>query len=99
MHITILRKRYELRFVPFLGKTVMGTCEDPFEPERIIRIKQGMSEKETLDTIIHEILHAADWWKKEEWVENVATDITRTLWRLGYRKCNCEENVDGKAGK
>lgn len=96
MHITILRKRYELRFVPFLGRRVMGNCEDPREPGRVIRVKQGLSEKETLEVIIHEILHAADWDKSEEWVEAVAHDITRTLWRLGYRKL---EGVDGKAGK
>lgn len=96
MHITILGKRYELRFVPFLGNSVMGKCEDPREPGRVIRVKQGMSEKETLEVVIHEILHAADWHKSEEWVEAVAIDITRTLWRLGYRK---QTDVDNKSTK
>ena len=82
MHVTILGKRYELTFVPRLAKNTFGECEHPTEPGKKIRVKQGLGEKQTLDTLIH----AADWSKEEEWIETVASDITRILWRLGYRK-------------
>ena len=95
MHVTILGKRYEVRFVPYLGKNTLGNCEDPNEPGRVIRIRKGLSEKQTLDTTIHEILHASDWTKSEEWIEAVATDLTKILWRLGYRKTNVDKDPTG----
>ena len=85
MHVTILGKRYRLRFVKLDPRT-HGECDDPSTPGKEIRIAKGIGEKETLDTIIHEALHAADWHKGEPWVEQVASDVARILWRLGYRR-------------
>jgi hypothetical protein len=86
MHVTILGKRYELTFVPRLAKNTLGECEHPTEPGKKIRVKQGLVEKQTLDTLLHEQLHASVWSKEEEWIQTVASDITRIHWRLGYRK-------------
>lgn len=41
-----------------------------------------------LDALIHESLHAADWTKEEEWVNDTAAGIAKLLWDLGYR---CEK--------
>ena len=94
MHVSILGRRFEFKFVPFLGKNVHGKCEDPKCANPIIRIKQGLSEEETLDAILHEIGHASDWHKTEEWINDFATDTAKILIRLGYRKT--KEDLDGK---
>ena len=39
-----------------------------------------------LETIIHEGLHAGNWVASEDNVTQAAEDITRLLWRLGYRR-------------
>jgi hypothetical protein len=87
MVITILGKRWLLQFVPrwIVGKDRDGTCDSPQDKNKTINIVQSLRGERRLDVIVHEILHAADWHKDEEWVETVASDIARTLWRLGYR--------------
>lgn len=85
MRVTILGKRWGLKFTN-LPRDVNGECDGPTEPEKEIRIRTGLSEKETLETILHECLHAADWSKDEAWVEDVACDLAAVLRRLGYRR-------------
>lgn len=53
-----------------------------------VRISGDMKGEKLLDTIIHEALHVGCWDLDEEVVEEVATDIARLLWRLGYRNLN-----------
>lgn len=83
MTITILGKRWRLVFCRMKD---FGDCSDPAEPGRVIRIRKGLCEKTELETILHEALHAADWHRSEEFVDEVSTDIARVLWRLGWRK-------------
>lgn len=89
MYVTILGKRYRFEFTRLRGRDC-GICSDPTDTNKRIRIRRGMDEFTTLDTIIHETLHAADFWKREEWVDQVGTDLAKILWRLGYRR----EDVD-----
>jgi hypothetical protein len=42
--------------------------------------------KKDLEHTIHEAGHAFAWWASEEWVDQHAKDLTRLLWRLGWRK-------------
>jgi hypothetical protein len=37
---------------------------------------------------LHELLHAADEHKTEEWVNQASDDMAEILWKLGYRKLN-----------
>ncbi len=90
MRITILGKRWQLRFVPNLGDK-LGDCSDPARPHREIRIAQGLRGETKLEVLIHEFLHASSWEWSEEHVAHVASDIARTLRRLGYR---CEGEVE-----
>ena len=39
-----------------------------------------------LETAVHEALHACCWRSQEQTVERTAKDISRFLWRLGYRR-------------
>lgn len=92
LHVTILGKRYRLRFARL--RTKDGDCSDPGRPGHEIRIRTGVSEKRELEVLIHEVLHAADWWKDERWVEEVGRDLARLLWRLGYRR---QTELDGSS--
>ena len=80
--LKIRGQRWRLRFVPNLGDAE-GLCH---KEERLIRIALGYPEDRTLDSIIHEILHAALWDLDEEAVHDTANAISAALWRLGYRR-------------
>lgn len=89
--VTILGKQYELTFeerLPRLpdGRKAAGWCDHPETVGKKIRIRQGMTEEQTLDTLIHEMLHAAAWQIKEELVEEFSSNAAEILCRLGWTK-------------
>lgn len=87
MHVTILGRRWRLEFVTkFTDRHQYGECDHPEKLNKAIRIKDGMNEFDTLDSIIHEATHAAGWHVDEEFVSRFATDVARILIRLGYRR-------------
>jgi len=53
---------------------------------REIVIDPGLTGEKELEIILHEVLHAADWHRSEEWVAQISRDTARILTRLGYRK-------------
>ena len=87
MRIRILRRMWEVLFVSRRDMpTNDGECLIPPAARcKTIRVYNALTGERKLDVIIHEMLHAADWHKDEEWVESVASDIARALWRMGYR--------------
>ena len=87
--VNVAGKRWGFRFVPAPDKDdkeCRGYCESPDKKNKEIVIKENLPPKEELDTILHELLHAADWSKDEEWVEQNMSEIAKILWRLGWRK-------------
>lgn len=89
----------EVKTASFRGKTyqiqftdkIYGYCENEEvqkkdEGWRAITISLDQTEKQTLDTIIHEAQHASFPGMSEEDVTQSSQDIARLLWRLGYRK-------------
>lgn len=75
----------------FANMEDFGDCTDPGHAGgRLIRVRAKQSERDMLDTIIHEALHACTP-LDEETVATTATDITRLLWRLGYRRVATDE--------
>lgn len=87
MYVTILGKRWRFEWFsrPHNGPAV-GWCDPPHAKNKVIRVASNQSEFDQLDTIVHELMHAADWTKKEEWVNQFGTDMARALWKLGYRR-------------
>lgn len=83
MRVQILNKRWWLRFAPNMGNR--GDCDGPHKPDKEMRIASELRGSERLEILIHEITHAADWHKDEEFVDQFAHDMARILWRLGYR--------------
>ena len=86
MRITILGKRWKLRFAPNMG--VRGDCDAPTTPNKEIRIASSLRGEERLEVLIHEMCHAAGWHIDETFVEQFAGDAARVLWRLGYHDRN-----------
>lgn len=105
MRIKILNKVWTLaREVLDRRKEGWAKCDSPDTIGKRIVIDSRAKGRDELETYIHEMLHAADWWKDEYWIENVAHDIARVLTRLGYRKCEdgrCErkQGVNGNGKK
>jgi hypothetical protein len=75
------RKGEEVR----LGTKEDGLCEHPDDRGKRIFIRARQRGVKRLDSQIHEMIHAADWQKDEEWVHDVAHDLARALWRFGWR--------------
>jgi hypothetical protein len=80
--IKVRGQRWRLRFVTNLGDN-RGICD---KPARVIRILSGQDGQMEMDTIIHEILHAALWDLDEEAVGTTANAIAEALWRVGYQR-------------
>lgn len=80
--IRIRGQRWRLRFVNNLGNCE-GICE---KPTRTIRIARGYPEERILDSIVHELIHAALWDLDEEAVLETANAISAALTKLGYRR-------------
>ena len=79
-------RRWKIKFVNRLAKGTFGDCQDSKKAsERIIRVKKSQKEEDVLDTLIHEMLHAIFPQLTEDTVYDAANDLSRTLYKLGYR--------------
>jgi hypothetical protein len=91
MRVTLLGKRWNLRFLP-LGRfrheneQVLGLCDPPTKPRKEILIDSRLKDLEQLEILLHEMLHAVDWHQSEEIIASQAHDISAVLWKLGYRR-------------
>ncbi len=83
MQVILNGKRYTIILSNFPHA---GECDDPNIKHKKIKIKKGLKGQQHLDTLVHEALHACLWMASEEWVSETASDISRILWRLGYRR-------------
>ena len=63
-----------------------GLCYDPTEDNPKILINPNQSEKELLNTIVHEVAHAFFWNASEERVAKFANTISRLLYQQGWGK-------------
>jgi len=65
--------------------SIDGNCDQYACNERYLSIYADLKTQTGLITAVHESLHACNWAKTEDIVDNVSKDIGRFLWRLGYR--------------
>ena len=84
MMVTVRGKRWNLVFARL--KKCFGSCDSKDVPKKKIRISNKLRGVKKLDTIIHELLHAGMWDISEECVREMATDIAKTLDKLGYKE-------------
>lgn len=66
--------------------TTDGECDAPHVKGKKLKAPLESKTRHALDTIIHEALHACVWSLADEDVSETARDISKLLWRLGWRK-------------
>jgi hypothetical protein len=72
-------KKYQLKWrKPYNG---MGLCTAPTAnaEERVITVDPNLSDAEFVETVIHEAIHAEQWYLDEDTVERIAENITQLL--------------------
>lgn len=93
--VTVNGRRWEFVFVPWrtpvkrggdviMGAKTHGSTDAPSAVGKKTYFREGQTEHDELDSLLHEMLHMADWDKDEEWVTQVAHDMARTLAALGW---------------
>lgn len=89
VYVKILGKLWKFRRVKnlFKRKGAWGWIDPPSVVNKTLEIDDSLEGEEELVVIIHEMLHASDWTKDEEWIHETAADLGRMLTRLGYKKC------------
>ena len=88
MRINIMGRRYGLEFVRPQSDNWDGECDPPDARRKAIRINRSLAGRRKLETIIHEVQHAANWWLAEEYVARSSKDLADVLWLVGYRDEN-----------
>ena len=80
--IKLLGKYYTIAAIR--SRKYDGMCDPPDAKNKVILISERCfnSRVALLDVSIHELLHAADWSRDEQWVEQVASDMARAINRL-----------------
>jgi hypothetical protein len=65
-----------------------GSCDPPDLPgkEILVAMQHNKDPYDELDTYLHEAAHACLWDLSEGAVDEVATSLSKFLWRLGYRR-------------
>ena len=86
MQVRILDRNWLVEFTNSLPEDVDGECDPPCRKKKKIKIRPDLSSDHLLRVAIHEMLHAADFWKSEEWVDQTSADLAVVLSRLGYKK-------------
>ncbi len=72
-------KLYRLKWrKPYRG---MGLCECPDAPpkDRVITVDPKLSAKDFCETLIHEALHAEQWYLDENTVERISSNLVELL--------------------
>lgn len=75
--LPVMRKKYGMR-------GALGFCDAPDKKNKKIVVAEGLPPQKEQEIVMHELLHAAAWHRSEEWVEQIAKDITRAQRRLGH---------------
>lgn len=87
MRVRILDQSWTLKFVPreeIRGDD--GECSDPRTKGPLrIQIADDLEGRDLIETLIHEAIHAGDWFKDHEWVDPFAADLARLIWRCRTR--------------
>ena len=87
----VFRTHNKARYELFLKKPpkcyqAEGICYDPVEDNPKILVNPNQSEKQVMNTIIHEIAHAFFWDASEGNVAKFANTVARLLYKEGWKK-------------
>lgn len=85
IYLTFHGKRWKLVFKDRMKD--YGQADEPTKIGKEIRLRAKQTDFDLLDSVIHEALHCCGFdILDEEWVARSATDISKALWKLGYRR-------------
>jgi hypothetical protein len=90
MRVKVLGKYWDLSFPPNLGSND-GLCQGPANKAKKMYVQGGLRGEEFLDTIIHEMIHAAGWHLDEPFVTQFAADLAKVLTHPEIRR-----RIDGE---
>jgi hypothetical protein len=79
---TLNGTKYEIYFC----SDADGVCDYREGGKPTISIMAKPNTQKELRVIMHEILHSENWSKSEEIVDRVSDEMSRLVWRLGYRR-------------
>lgn len=82
-YVTVAGRVWRLKFCRI--KDAWGECDPPGEGAEI-RIHVGLPDEKLAETLIHEMLHAADFRLPENIVDQFSRDVARALCDLGYHR-------------
>lgn len=83
--IKIRRKRWTLFSHEQSGRNTFGECDPIDAKKKQISVKPNIIGVDAIDTLIHELLHAAMPDLAEDAIYETASDLAKVLWDLGYR--------------
>ena len=88
---TFRGKRYKITTATKRAMGVnRGDCDSPSGPGKTIRVgndlMQPSKDKELMEVLLHEGLHACMWDVSEEGIHQTADSLANLLWRCGYRR-------------
>tara|TARA_R110000824_G_scaffold120382_5_gene275693 strand:- start:29695 stop:30108 length:414 start_codon:yes stop_codon:yes gene_type:complete len=83
MRVTVGGRYWALFFVRSLP-SMWGVTDSPKRKNKSIRIRRRLGSQDLLDTLIHELLHAAEWDAGEEWVDKIGTHTALVLTLAGW---------------
>ena len=88
MILSLLGKRWKVKYVNRLPKDMLAFCHGPSTPRKEIRFISSIRKNPDLhlEVAIHEMLHALDWPKDEDWVTCAAHDMAVALKQMGFIK-------------
>jgi hypothetical protein len=84
--VSLRGKRYKIQKTGKISSNLWAYCTDPKFTNRLIKIHKILENYEELETLIHEMLHACFWDLDEEVISEVGRDLSKALWKMGYRK-------------
>ena len=83
-----LDKPLFVQYERYMRDLLHGNARHPallIQFEMLLRSRLGLDDEE-LEILIHEMLHACFWDLDEEVVSEVGRDLSKALWKMGYRK-------------
>ena len=95
MQVIIRNRRWNLVFQNLGRAEHWGLCDPPDKPGKKITIDSGIRGQKRLEILLHEGVHACSWDLDEDAVAEISDDLSRMLWRLGYR---CPEDQQEEKG-
>lgn len=88
-YVTIRKKRYRFERVTGLPRGCTGFAALPTEIDKAVKIRISLRGEKELEGLLRALLMACYPDFDEEAVLETSKDISRALWRIGYRRTRC----------